>query len=145
MQIIPNSFVRRNRNNFFSDSQDNQVDKLHNTIDILLKEKNIDIITSSMILQDSDKISTVDTNSISSDPPDSKNTQDMTSNHPTDLSLLTNKNTLESFNNLDEIIKLYKLVGERNADFLFRWIYNIYNRIHLPSIDKKCEIGVSPL
>ena len=137
MQIIPNSFVRRNRNNFFSDSQDNQVDKLHNTIDILLKEKNIDIITSSMILQDSDKISTVDTNSISSDPPDSKNTQDMTSNHPTDLSLLTNKNTLESFNNLDEIIKLYKLVGERNADFLFRWIYNIYDRIHLPSIDKK--------
>jgi hypothetical protein len=38
-------------------------------------------------------------------------------------------------NNLEDTIKLYKSIGDRNADFLFHWIYNIYDNIYLPSID----------
>ncbi len=37
--------------------------------------------------------------------------------------------------NLDEAIELYKSVGPRNADFLFPWLYQIYDRTFLPSIN----------
>ena len=36
---------------------------------------------------------------------------------------------------LEETIDLYKQVGSRNADFLFRWLYKVYNKTFLPSID----------
>lgn len=36
---------------------------------------------------------------------------------------------------LDDAIELYKLVGSRNADFLFNWLYDIYEKTFLPSID----------
>ena len=39
--------------------------------------------------------------------------------------------------NLDEAIELYKSVGPRNADFLFPWLYQVYDRTYLPSIDLK--------
>ena len=36
---------------------------------------------------------------------------------------------------LDEAIELYKSVGTRNAEFLFRWLHDIYDKTYLPSID----------
>ena len=36
---------------------------------------------------------------------------------------------------LEEAIELYKTVGPRNADFLFNWLYNVYDNTYLPSID----------
>lgn len=36
---------------------------------------------------------------------------------------------------LNEAIELYKLVGSRNADFLFNWLYDVYKKTFLPSID----------
>jgi len=36
---------------------------------------------------------------------------------------------------LEEAIELYKTVGYRNVDFLFRWISDIYDFFYLPSID----------
>ena len=36
---------------------------------------------------------------------------------------------------LSETIKLYEEVGNRNGDFLFNWIKNIYDFFYLPSID----------
>jgi hypothetical protein len=38
---------------------------------------------------------------------------------------------------LDEAIELYKTVGPRNADFLFNWLYQVYDKIYLPSIDNE--------
>ena len=35
---------------------------------------------------------------------------------------------------LGEAIKLYKKVGPRNADFLFKWLYQVYDKTYLPSI-----------
>jgi len=37
--------------------------------------------------------------------------------------------------NLKEAIQLYKTVGPRNADFLFNWLYQVYDKTYLPSID----------
>ena len=37
---------------------------------------------------------------------------------------------------LEEAIQLYSTVGHRNADFLFHWLYQIYDKTYLPSIDK---------
>lgn len=36
---------------------------------------------------------------------------------------------------LKEAIDLYKKVGPRNADFLFKWLYKVYEKTYLPSID----------
>lgn len=36
---------------------------------------------------------------------------------------------------LEEAIKLYSTVGHRNADFLFHWLHQIYDKTYLPSID----------
>jgi len=36
--------------------------------------------------------------------------------------------------NLNQSIELYKSVGPRNADFLFPWLYKIYNKTYLTSI-----------
>jgi len=36
---------------------------------------------------------------------------------------------------LDEAIELYKSVGVRRGDFLFHWLYNIYDKTYLASID----------
>jgi hypothetical protein len=36
---------------------------------------------------------------------------------------------------LKEAIELYKKVGPRNADFLFKWLYKVYEKTYLPSID----------
>ncbi len=38
---------------------------------------------------------------------------------------------------LEEAINLYKTVGPRNADFLFKWLYQVYDKTYLPSIDKE--------
>ncbi len=38
---------------------------------------------------------------------------------------------------LEEAIELYKTVGPRNADFLFHWLYQVYDKTYLPSIDKE--------
>ncbi len=37
---------------------------------------------------------------------------------------------------LEEAIELYKTVGPRNADFLFHWLYQIYDKTYLPSINE---------
>ncbi|MEM5870668.1 MAG: hypothetical protein QW758_01805 [Candidatus Aenigmatarchaeota archaeon] len=40
--------------------------------------------------------------------------------------------------NIEEAIKLYEKVGYRKgADFLFKWLYNVYQNVYLPSIDMK--------
>ena len=49
--------------------------------------------------------------------------------------MLSQKTDKNISNSLEDTIKLYKSIGDRNADFLFNWIYNIYNEIFLPSID----------
>ncbi len=36
---------------------------------------------------------------------------------------------------VQEAIRLYKSVGNRNADFLFKWLYKTYQDIYLPCID----------
>ncbi|MHA1492275.1 MAG: hypothetical protein ACTSRI_21810 [Promethearchaeota archaeon] len=38
---------------------------------------------------------------------------------------------------LEESIKLYKTVGPRNGDFLFKWLYEVYDKTYVPSIDSK--------
>jgi len=38
---------------------------------------------------------------------------------------------------LEEAIKLYKTVGPRNADFLFHWLYQVYDKTYLPSINEE--------
>jgi len=42
-----------------------------------------------------------------------------------------------SFNkySFQDVVDLYKSVGTRNADFLFNWLYSVYDKIFLPSID----------
>ena len=40
-----------------------------------------------------------------------------------------------NYYSFQEVIDLYKSVGTRNADFLFNWLYSIYDKIFLPSID----------
>ena len=37
--------------------------------------------------------------------------------------------------NLEDSIDLYKSVGPRNADFLFPWLYQVYDKTYLTSID----------
>lgn len=37
--------------------------------------------------------------------------------------------------NIEEAIELYKSVGSRNAEFLFRWLYNHYLKIYIPSVN----------
>lgn len=39
--------------------------------------------------------------------------------------------------NLEEAVKLYKSVGPRNAEFLFRWLYNVYSKVYVPCINPK--------
>ncbi len=44
------------------------------------------------------------------------------------------------YKNLEKLkrtINLYKSVGTRNADFLFPWLYSIYEKTFLPSVDLK--------
>lgn len=36
---------------------------------------------------------------------------------------------------LEDAIHLYKSVAPRNADFLFPWLYSVYDKTYLPSID----------
>jgi len=36
---------------------------------------------------------------------------------------------------LEDAIELYKTVGPRNGDFLFKWLYQVYDKTYLPSID----------
>jgi len=38
---------------------------------------------------------------------------------------------------LEKAIELYKTVGPRNADFLFNWLYQVYDKTYLPSINKE--------
>ena len=38
---------------------------------------------------------------------------------------------------LDEAIELYSTVGSRNANFLFNWLHQIYDKTYLPSINKE--------
>ena len=38
---------------------------------------------------------------------------------------------------LEEAIELYKTVGPRNADFLFHWLYQVYDKTYLPSINEE--------
>jgi len=40
---------------------------------------------------------------------------------------------------LDESIEMYKKVGHRNADFLFKWINSVYDFFYLPSVDLKMK------
>lgn len=40
--------------------------------------------------------------------------------------------------NLEEAVRLYKMVGvRRGVDFLFNWLHNVYQNVYLPSIDMK--------
>ena len=39
------------------------------------------------------------------------------------------------FMNLNKAIELYQSVGERNANYLFRWISKVYDKLYLPCID----------
>lgn len=38
---------------------------------------------------------------------------------------------------LEEAIELYKTVGPRNAGFLFHWLYQVYDKTYLPSVDEE--------
>jgi len=137
MPIASNSINRSYKNNLFINNKKNPIDKLHDTIDTLFKEKNLDDIKYSMFFQDNESISTLNMNSMAIDSKSSKDTNEYTSKTPQNISRLDNKNQSISSNDLNDTIELYKLVGERNADFLFHWIYNIYDRIHLPSIQNE--------
>lgn len=44
---------------------------------------------------------------------------------------------------LKSSIDLYKTVGPRNADFLFPWLYSVYDETYLPSIDKSFKKKLS--
>ena len=47
---------------------------------------------------------------------------------------MLNNNTVQGLS-LDAAINMYQSVGNRNADFLFNWINDIYDFFYLPSID----------
>lgn len=101
--------------------KEENIRKLHETIDNLLKGKKFDNIPSSLAYaKDNKSIETFDEKNL------------VTSKKP----IMHPEKTDSNFNNsLEDTIKLYKSIGDRNADFLFHWIYNIYDNIYLPSID----------
>lgn len=126
MSVLPRV---NNKVNSFS-NQDDKIKKLHKIVDNLLKNKDFDEFTFSSTYNNINNNYSEKTIHIVSNEKIDQNSYGKSKNifdYPSNQDI--NKDV-----SLESTIKLYKSIGDRNADFLFNWLYNIYNNIYLSSI-----------
>ena len=119
-----------NRVDSFS-NQDYKIKKLHKIVDDLLKDKNFDELTFSYPGNNINENVGQKTVHFNSDKKDHHNDYEKSKN----IFDYPSKQDINKDASLESTIKLYKSIGDRNADFLFNWLYNIYSNIYLSSID----------
>ena len=117
-------------------NQDEELKKLHERIDNLFVGKNFDDISSSMAFsQRKDSFESFNNKAIQDNSVNKNKYHNLTTVSREKQVMFSQKTDKNISTSLEDTINLYKSIGDRNADFLFNWIYNIYNEIFLPSID----------
>jgi hypothetical protein len=125
--------IFKNNNKY---NQDEFLRKLHEHIDNLFIDKNLDDITSSIAFAKGiDSFKSFNKNANHDNSLKENNYNDWSTESHGKQVMFSDKTDQIISNSLEDTINLYKSIGDRNADILFHWIYNIYNEIFLPSID----------
>ena len=122
MPIFPNSITHKYKNNLFINIHENPIDRLHNKIDTLLKEKDLDDISYSMFFNDNESISTLNMNSAPIGSKTGTNKNDFSLDAPQNILRLNNNDTSKSINNLDNCVQKRFMHGSGLRGFLFMGI-----------------------
>ncbi len=137
MPILTNGGIVRFINKFSDNDEGKEIEQLHDTIDTLFIKKGVNKFTSSIAFSNNESISKMNEDVVMNNTFKNEMVNEKPILKTSELVVTTDNNYNTVYKNLEETINLYKSVGERNADFLFKWIYNVYDCIFLPSIDNQ--------